>query len=393
MSLTTNPMVREVNSLREKRTSGILPFDMKQMADSRTTNANGTKILASTSRQIQRQASGTPLSRITGRGMPAGLSDQLRTQFTSPRFDDGMSIFESESNMELVVNRQVKAIHSSYPSLEPYDIAILHKHNEGNLNSGRIDLVPFTIQFNPLQIVPPAVLNQVWAMQQDEEAQRHPQIYRTRTPLDYMKDYVIDGVTQFVSPIQDRQSIFECGALTIESDTLSPNYNRLVTMLSKGPIYLNSDYFESNVKPGSTLYAVVKKFEPSDYASQGTLHCLRNNTATIPKGPSALRPYQMGFFSLPNGGPVPDEYKRYYDEEGVLRTDGHVIYLGMVMEVPQDHVFKEYMGPLKPHTKIAVKEAEICGRSLSNTNMVYHPRAPRRLLRVMFDCDQGLMPF
>jgi hypothetical protein len=393
MSLYTNPMVREVNTLREKRTSGILPFDLKQLADSRTTSANGTKILNSTSRQIQRQAGGTPLSRLTGKNMPSPLNNQLRTHFTSPNFDDGMSIFESESNMELVVNRQVKAIHSSYPSLEVYDLAILHKHNEGNLNACRIDLVPFTIQCNPLQIVPPAVLNQVWAMQQDEEAQRHPQIYRTRTPLDYMKDYVIDGVPQFVSPIHDRQSIFECGALTVEVDALAPNYNRLVTMLSKGPTYLNSDYFEGNVKPGSTLYAVIKKFEPSDYASQGTLHCLRNNSATIPKGPSALRPYQMGFFSLPNGGPVPDEYKRYYDEEGVLRTDGHVIYLGMVMEVPQDHFFKEYMGPLKPYTKIVTTQTEMCGRSLSSTSMVYNPRAPRRLYRVIFDCDQGLMPF
>lgn len=384
-------VVRDINSLRDTRTFGIQPFGVKSLADSRTTSAKGTKILASTQRQIERQGRGSSLSRITGRGVPEPMRDFFRTKNTTPHFDDDISIFESESNMALVVNRQVKPIHETYESFDVYNIAILHKHSEDNLNAGRIDLMPFTIQFNPLRIVPPGVLNQVWAMQQDEEAQRHPQLYRTRTPVDYWKDYSIDGVVQAVSPIQDRQSVFECGPLTVAMEPLQPNYNRLVTMHSKGPIYLNMEYFEANVKPGAALYAVIKKFEPADYASQGTLHCLLNNSAAVPKGPAPLRPYQMAFFSLPHGGPVPDEYKRYYDEEGTLRTDGLVIYLGMVMEVPQDHIFKEYTGPLKPHTHVPRSNTSDMCRSNSSTSYVYNAMAPKRLLRVIFDCDQGMM--
>lgn len=385
-------VVHDINSLRDTRSFGVGSFDLKSYADSRTTSARGTKILASTQRQLERQGSGTPLARLTGVHAPKPVSSHFRTKYKTPRYaGDDMSIFESESNMALVVNRQMKAIHESYQSLDVFQLAILYKHSEGNLNAARIDLVPFTIQCNPLQIVPPSVLNQVWALQQNEEAQRHPQLYRLRTPVDYWKDFVFDGIVNTVSPIHDRQSVFECGPLMVEVEPLTPNYNRLITMHSKGPIYIEADYFEDNVKPGAALYAVIKKFESSDYASQGTLHCLLRNTATIPKGPAPLRPYQMGFFSLPNGGPVPDEYKRYYDEEGALRTDSLVIYLGMVMEVPQDHIFREYNGPLKPYTKIT-PSTNSCGRPSADA-VLYNAKAQRRLLRVLFDCDQGMMPF
>jgi hypothetical protein len=136
------------------------------------------------------------------------------------------------------------------------------------------------------------------------------------------------------------------------------------------------NYWGAGVKPGTHLYAVLKKFEQSDYSHEYLLggkvltdHTGKRMANSNDCDVNPMRPYQLAFFALPDGGPIPLEITRYYDDEGNLRTDAHIIRIGTVMEVPLGHVYRESMTRLKPFTGILPS----CGLSHYSMTNNYMP--------------------
>ncbi len=323
----------------------------------------GGKIQGETARKkVEKYKQGRPLARIAGvapsiMDTSGVLGNFFRTNNVSPIYNDGLGD-EDDFNVALVVNRHIKEVAPCFGAIERNSLAILYKNNEFNLNTNRFATSEFTLQCNPLDIIPPQVFNYSIYQIQEQEAKLFPDVYRTRTPHDFWKDFSVDGVPSDITPVSNRASVFvQGGSLLDGTEVTNPNAcTKMATMICKGRVSI-ANYWGAGIKPGSDVYFVIKKFEPQDYVhdyTQGTKiltnNCAKKKQATNDCALNPLTPYQLAFFALPNGGPVPPEIVRYYDEEGNYRTDGLVVKLGTVTQVPLGHVFREMSSKLKPFT-------------------------------------------
>lgn len=395
-----NTLDSAIRKLGDARHYGEEQFLSKRDVVERT----GSKVVPGITRKLERQKRGTPLGRL---GTQNGLflseatndkvADLFRTKYTTPLYEDGFGD-EPDFNVSLVVNRQINELAPSFETIKPNTLVLLYKVNENNLNTCRLEGEAFTIQCNALNIIPISVYNYASGLVQYREARNFPSEYKKRVPSDYWKDYSFDGIPEMVQPMQNRASIFSCGASTIDGAAIAttPQCTQLATMAARAVISVEN-YWGSAVKPGAHLYVVIKKFEPSDYSYDymlGTkvlcnqvakkLAMAAANDSTL----SLLRPYQMAFFSLPDGGPVPPEITRYYDEDGILRTDGLVIKVGLVTEIPLGHVFREQSMRLKPFTGV-VPLCPLSTYTMQNNDystMRHHP------IKIILKPEDGVMP-
>lgn len=383
-----------IRNITDARTFGATTFLNKQDINDR----RGTKVFGDLKRRVDRQGRGTPLGRLANRyvqGEPGStVLDLFRTKNTTPLYDDGLGD-EDDHNVTLAVNRQVNRPGPQFDSIQMHEIAILFKNSEDNLNTYRIEGSQFTIQCNPLSIIPPSVYNYAIGQIQQREAKNYPELYRKRTPFDYWKDYSIDGIPDMISPIKDRSSVFCLGSSMVDGAGVcdQPTCTMLATMAARGRKKV-INYWGSGVKPGSQVWAVIRKFEQSDYSYDymlgnkvltdhtGKRRAVSNDCETNP-----LRPYQLAFFALPEGGPVPPEYTHYYDEEGNQRFDGHLIKIGTVAEVPLGHVYRESNSRLKPFTGAV----PLCATSHYTMTNDYAPMR-RELITIILKPDDGVLP-
>lgn len=395
-----NTLESAIRQLGDARHYGEEQFINKRDVVERT----GSKVLPGISRKLERQRRGTPLGRLgTSNGLFLSsetndkVSDLFRTKFTTPLYEDGLGD-EPDFNVSLVLNRQIKELAPSFESIRPNTLVILYKVNENNLNTCRLDGEAFTIQCNALNIIPISVYNYATGLIQYREARNFPAEYKKRVPSDYWKDYSFDGIPEMVQPMQDRSSIFSCGASMIDGAAVAttPVCTQLATMAARAVISVDN-IWGSAIKVGAHLYVVIKKFEPSDYSydymlgdkiltnhSAKKLAQAASNDSTL----SLLRPYQMAAFSLPDGGPVPIEYTRYYDEDGTLRTDGLVMKVGVVTEIPLGHVFREQGSRLKPFTGV-IPLCPLSQYTMHNNDystMRNHP------IKIILKPEDGVMP-
>ncbi len=386
-----------INASRGARTFGSKSFVP-------TRAKNGGKIVGETTlRRVQEQRQGRTLGSLGGVSPSLGnqVLDLFRTKHTTPLYNDGLGD-EDDFNMSLVINRRVKEIAPCFGSIDPNELAILYTLNPDNLNTSRCEGSEFTLQCNPLNIIPPAMFNYALFEIQEAESLRFPQLYRKRTPQEYWKDYIIDGIVEHVGPMQNRASVYEsCGTLFDGTMIENPNASsQMATMLAKGVIKC-VNYWGSAVKPGAHLYAILTKFPSGDYTHdyrQGT-QILTNSraktqrmTATNDSLVNPLSPYQLAFFSLPNGGPVPTEYTQYYDEEGNLRTDPVIIRIGTVTCVPIGHVFREATCPLKPFTGV-LPHCQMSNYSVYHDTATTFGNATNHPITIILNPDDGLRLF
>lgn len=382
--------------------TGARTFGAKAFTPTRA--KNGGKVIGqSTFRRVQEQKQGRALGRLPNvpQNLGSEVLDLFRTKHTNPLYNDGLGD-DDDFNMSLVINRRVKEIAPCFGSVSPNELAILFKDNEDNLNTCRVEGADFTLQCNPLSIIPPAIFNYALYQIQEQEFQRFPQIYRKRTPQEYWKDYILDGVVEGVSPIQNRASVFaRCGSIFDGTaiDNVNANSN-MVTMAAKAVITC-INYWGCAVRPGAHLYIIITKFAPTDYVhdyNQGnqTLsnYCAKTQrlTSTNDTTINPLTPYQMAFFALPYGGNIPTEYTRYYDEEGNLRTDPLIIRVGTVTEVPIGHVFRESTTRLKPFTG-PLPQCPLSNYSAINDTMSNYSNHTNHPIKIILNPDDGLRLF
>lgn len=342
----------------------------------------GTKTFSDLKRRVDRQAKGSPLGRLEGASRFLGgetnstVLDLFRTKNVSPLYDDGLGD-NDDFNMPLIVNRQVNKPGPLFDSIQPGELAILYKKNEGNLNTCKPDTTGFTIQANPLDIVPPSVFNYATAHIQQRDARNNRAEYNKKTPYDYWHDYSFDGIPEHIAPFADRSSVFSFGGNYVDNQAVSPlpTCTSLATMTARGKSSC-VNYWGPGIKPGSHLYAIMKKFEQSDYSHEYLLgtrmltdHAGKRLANSNECDDNPMRPFQLAFFALPDGGPIPMEIIRYYDDDGFLRTDSHIMRIGTVMEVPLGHVYRETGTRLKPFTGVIPS----CGLSHYTVTNNYMP--------------------
>lgn len=362
-----------------------------------TGRRTGGKSVPALERRMQKLRQGRPLGRLTNVGPDDRLANFFHTRYATPLYNDGLGD-EDDFNVTLAVNRQVNQVGPGLGSLKQMELAILYKNVEADSpNTCKFDDETFTTQCNALDIITPAVYNYAIAMIQHRESQRFPETYKKRTPYDYWKDYSIDGVVEYITPMQNRASVFTCGGILVDNSvsSMKPVCTELATMVARGtPKVLN--YWGSDVMPGAELYFVIKKFEPSDYSYEYTsggriiTHHAAKQVASNDSEVNPIRPYQMAFFALPHGGLVPPEYTRYYDEWGQLRYDGLVVKIGRVMEVPLGHVFRESNVRLKPFTG-SLPACPLSFYTMGSTGGDCKP-GYHYPLRIILKSDDGVMP-
>ena len=354
-------------------------------------------------KKMDAQKRGRSLGSITGVSSRLGapVLDLFHTPYARPNHNDGLGD-EPDFNMSLVINRSIKEIAPCYGGVQMDQLIFLLKHNEYNTNTCRFPGSDFTLQCNPLSEVPPQVLNYLFYQIQERLMQTQPLVYRKGTPQDLYKDYVLDGIAEHVAPMQNRATVFaDC-----ESDFFGTNVENpgacafLVTMLAKGVARV-VDYWGANVQAGAHLYYVLRKFDAVDYEhdyKNGKLtltnQCakVRAGSATNDSTTNPFTPYQIAFFALPFGGPVPVEYTRYYDEERNLRTDAVVVYVGKVTECPPGHIFRPSNDRLKPYNG-SLPNCRLDNYSSLNDSMVNHSShgpVQQRTLKIILNPDDGV---
>lgn len=352
-------------------------------------------------RYVEKQKRGRPLGRLAGAPPSLGnqVLDMFHTKHTTPLYNDGLGD-EDDFNVPFVVNRAIKALAPCFGPIEKDQLCILYKNNEFNLNTCRVEGADFTLQCNPLDIISPQVFNYAIFQIQQQESERFPEIYRTRCPQDYFKDYSIDGVAETVLAQQNRASVFDTFGSRYEGTKIeNPTAcTSMATMIAKGVLNI-INYWGSGIAPGTQLFFVIRKFASTDYTHdyrQGKLvltnytakqkqSLVSTNDATI----SPFTPYQLAFFALPHGGSIPTEYTRYKDEEGNTRTDALVVRIGTVTEVPIGHVFSEMTTKLKPFTG-SLPNCPLSSYSSISDNMINHSNMTQYNIKIILNPDDGL---
>jgi hypothetical protein len=386
-----------INQLKNQRYFGVDNFTVNDLKRGRFSS----DLIDNEERKRKRMTRGSSLGRLPGtsdmvEGVPSPIRDLFHTKSTSGLVDDGFGDV-IETNRTLAVNRQVKPVNESYDALGPNELGILFKNGEFNLNTSRFPGVAVTMQCNPMVIISPGVFNYAIRRQQESMAKKYPELYRLLTPSDIWKDYSIDGIVEATTPMQHRGAIVSYGITTIDNTCLTGSTcNKLATMDSKAHQYI-VNYWGSNVWPGAYLYMILKKFKSSDYSFDYGASCQNTISSLYDKKASQvltnpLQPYQVAFLSLPKGGPIPTEHLHYYDEEQNFRTDAHVIFIGVVAEVPQGFVFNESNTPLKPFASLPSCPYAQCGTALSTGErgkIVNTSVPPNRLIRIFLDSNDG----
>ena len=100
-------------------------------------------------------------------------------------------------------------------------------------------------------------------------------------------------------------------------------------MSVRGPQFI-FNYFPPNIMAGGRIFAMFRKeIVPDRYYL--TIPERENTTTPVQRKTEThqtFMPWQMTFLSLPRGGPVPREKLRFYDEQGILRSDPMIVQLG-----------------------------------------------------------------
>lgn len=335
---------------------------------------------------------GTPLSTFFP-GLGSGILESFRTTNGHPGMPTALPNRQPAANFTTPIIRVVKPYTSTLDAISCLEIAIEYKDDPDKMdtfvapNVGRL-------QSKPMCILNPSTFNHAIFNKQMYDAKRDYEEYCLKTPWCYWKDWTIGGVCESEQMFDGSESNITSG-FSGNSHTQQSGGYKIITVVSKGPQFL-FNYFGSNIKPGGKCYAIVKKHNmPSEYyldnkpsiASLSGRHAV-NRTPLINNVPHVIKPYQMSFVCLPNGGKLPREATMYRDERGILRRDGIAIYLGTIFSVPIDHNFKAIssMYEIDPITKRVTDSRghpHTDAREGAQTNEIMW-------MRLILDCDDGI---
>jgi len=358
----SRPISAAIQNAQGLRKTGVDEIDI-------TNNLNGDylgRATAERKRKLDTLDTGTPL--------PGQDELELfRTQYTDPEMDDYLPQLEEVTNVVQTVNVLSKPIYDDIPTPQPRELCILFMDNEYNKNTVYLESRGMWAQANPQVLVNPPVLNYILYEIQRKMFKRDKEAYYSLSAEKLMKDFVIFGIAEFIN---EPQYGAECG-------------ERLLTMSVRGPQFI-FNYFPPNIMAGGRIFAMFRKeIVPDRYYL--TIPERENTTTPVQRKTEThqtFMPWQMTFLSLPRGGPVPREKLRFYDEQGILRSDPMIVQLGQVFANPQDHIYREVHDSTMP---------EIFNVSRDNTRAFNDIRKGAgytdgtiQHMQLIFNCNGGL---
>lgn len=379
---------RNQTAERTTRMATPLNVDLRAMVGQRTTDIDilGARDftqdrLASKVSARHNQLASIKRGQALGRwgiGNPNVL-EKFRTKNSTPLRNEVFHETEHSSQTVHPVNRVIQQMSCTWKHPETYDLLMLHKNPDVRPNTLYYESEMPT-ESSPLELVTPQIMNYVWRRLQqsmsDDPAQRAT--YLNMSPSDAWAAWNLDGVVESTGKMMHQYG----PNYNVGTGLLGENQNgaKRATVDSKGPQFVKN-YFGSNIKAGGHVYAVVKRFPmDAEYMLSESKHSIRSIDSALRVGElQPFRPHQIAFFCMPDGGPVPDTVRTYVDQEGIMRYDGLVIFIGTIFSVPPDHTYVEVdYTNLKPFT--------------GHADMQPLQKESFMLMKVIFDIDQGRMP-
>lgn len=365
----------------------LLNVDLRNMVGQRTTDIDILGARDFTQNRLPSKVSvrhnqlasikrGTALGRF-GPGNPNVL-EKFRTKNTTPLRDEVFHETEHSSQTVHPVNRVIQQMSCHWKHPETYDLLMLHKNPDTRANTLYYEETP--TECSPLELVTPEIMNYVWRRlqqdQSDDPAKRTA--YLNMSPSDAWAHWNLDGVVESTGKMMHQYG----PNYNVGTGLLGENQNgaKRATVDSKGPQFVKN-YFGSNIKSGGHAYAVVKRFAmDAEYMLSESKYSIKSIDSALRTNELApFRPLQISFFCMPDGGPVPDVVRTYVDQEGIMRYDGLVIFIGTIFSVPPDHTYVDVdYAALKPFT--------------GHGDMQPPQKESFLLMRIVFDIDQGRMP-
>ena len=288
---------------------------------------------------------GTPLSSyypFSG----SNVLDGLRTQNTSGAVPLPIPADKLETNDKQSVNRLIMPHTDSLDSAAVHELVFEYKSGPNRMTT-TTSVHGQPLQGMPLEVVNPAIYNHTILQQQLVDAQIDYDAYCLKTPYDYWEDWTVGGVVEFERMADGAESGTTSGFSSTSRYQHACGYKR-TTNTSKGPEYIYN-YFGDNIKPGGKCYAIIKKHAmPTEFvlgskinpASIAAVRQISTGLVQVNNAPKLVRPYQMSFVCLPDGGLMPSEALCYLNEAGEVKRDGLLIYLGTIFSVPIYHKYR-----------------------------------------------------
>lgn len=299
--------------------------------------------LSNKKRKVDSILKGTALSNYYP--FPNGdILNSFRTQNTSPETPEALPNTRLAANEKHVSNRIIKPISETLDPIGKYELGIMHRANDYNLNTMYINAEMF--QMNSLKVLTPATFNYILFMLQYEEFKKNKEEYYKRSPEDYWDEWSLEGIVEFEEMANGAESYVTSG-YNGKVPYQQAGGNKLCTVVSKGPQFV-FNYWGDDIEAGKDAYFVLKKHDiPSEYYymlnnknNMASLSGVRKLTPEQTMNKELFKPFQLAAFTLPGHLPVPREYKQYYDENGLIRRDGLIIKAGTFFSVPVGMTYK-----------------------------------------------------
>ena len=341
-NLTVDPTLMALfNDVAGQRTDGVVQIN-EPKRQFEATALQGA--LSEQKGSLDGLLTGTPLSVFYPFGS-SNVLESFRTQNTSARIPQALPNREMSANFTTPVMRVVKPYTSTLDAISKYELAIEFKGGPGKMDSYMVPHVG-RLEGEPMCIFNPSTFNHAQYTAQMRDAKRNYEEYCLKTPWEYWRHWGIGGIVESEEMLNGSES-FTTSGFSGNSRSQAAGGYKFITISSKGPQFLYN-YFGPNIKAGGKCYAIFKKHAlPREYYldNKPNIGALsgRHSVPRVPlidDVPNDVRPFQLSFVCLPNGGKLPRAATMYRDERDILRRDGIAIYLGKIFSVPIDHVFK-----------------------------------------------------
>lgn len=335
---------------------------------------------------------GTPLS--TYYPFAGGnILESFRTRNTTPLMDTAFPLSELAANATHPVNRYVKPHTDTLDGASRYELVLAYKEDGCKMDT--LHTAAGYMQSAPMNIVNPAIYNHTILNQQLFDAKQDYEDYLHKTAWDYWEKWSVDGIVEFEEMLNGAES-FQTSGFSNTMRTQNACGYKMITVSAKGPQFMYN-YFGDNIKPGGKCYAIIKKHAmPTEFNLDNKLNVAalagQHHNERMPlvnNVPHLVKPYQMSFVCLPNGGCLSPEATMYYDESNVLRRDGLAIYLGHIWSVPIDHSFKNVNNyyDVDPLTKRIPNVKEYTAYNDASDGI---QRDGVMLMKLILDCTDGI---
>jgi hypothetical protein len=299
-----------------------------------------------------------------------------RDKLSQLRYTDGMDeeIFTTEpvANTKHYHNRLVKPLAPDLATISRGELGFMHIDNK---KSHRVvQLEEMQLQANPRIVVSPSQWNAIAVEHQLRLYHDDPEAFAQLTPRDLYKDWSFEGVVEI-----------DGGAGNdIRTQSMS---NKACTMNSKGQVMIHP--YWKHVMAGSKCYVVIKRYDFKPNFVLNTKysgHGFSGRRTLVTKDDVPIRPIQIGFYSLVEGGSLPMEIYQSEDQDGYVFSDALVMFIGTVLRTPDgvttfDNSFVSHDNGNMDHGHAYVDSNE----NLSRANLT--------LMTLIMDCDEGAMPY